>query len=135
MERERVTAAVRSAVQELGYAFHTGSEVWAVAQTMRLPAVWLAAPVLKRTAGRRERRDTYGVRLRFMAAAMAEEAAAEGVWAALERDASALCDALRAEAWVRSVRGLKAVPEAKPLTPRGEAVVTAEFEVEVFYCN
>jgi hypothetical protein len=33
------------------------------------------------------------------------------------------------------VRGLKAVPEAKPLTPRGEAVVTAEFEVEVFYCN
>ena len=36
---------------------------------------------------------------------------------------------------VRSVRGLKVSPETKPLTPRGETAVAAEFEAEMFYCD
>ena len=33
------------------------------------------------------------------------------------------------------VSGLKVSPETKPLTPRGETAVAAEFEAEMFYCD
>ena len=92
-------------------------------------------PVLKRVSGRRERRDTYAVRLRLMMAGVPDDAGSREVWRILEDDAAALYGAVRACERVRSVRGLKVSPETKPLTPRGETAVAAEFEAEMFYCD
>ena len=128
MERESLTAVLKRAAEDLGYVFYIGSE-------SLLPAVWLTVPVLKRVSGRRERRDTYAVRLRLMMAGVPDDAGSREVWRILEDDAAALYGAVRACERVRSVRGLKVSPETKPLTPRGETAVAAEFEAEMFYCD
>ena len=135
MERESLTAVLRRAAEDLGYVFYIGSESLLAAKVTVLPAVWLTVPVLKRVSGRRERRDTYAVRLRLMMAGVPDDAGSREVWRILEVDAAALYGAVRACERVRSVRGLKVSPETKPLTPRGETAVAAEFEAEMFYCD
>ena len=68
-------------------------------------------------------------------AGVPDDAGSREVWRILEDDAAALYGAVRACERVRSVRGLKVSPETKPLTPRGETAVAAEFEAEMFYCD
>ena len=121
MERESLTAVLKRAAEDLGYVFYIGSESLLAAKVTVLPAVWLTVPVLKRVSGRRERRDTYAVRLRLMMAGVPDDAGSREVWRILEDDAAALYGAL------------KVSPETKPLTPRGETAVAAEFEAEMFY--
>ena len=135
MERESLAAVLKRAAEDLGYVFYIGSESLLAAKVTVLQAVWLTVPVLKRVSGRRERRDTYAVRLRLMMAGVPDDAGSREVWRILEDDAAALYGAVRACERVRSVRGLKVSPETKPLTPRGETAVAAECEAEMFYCD
>ena len=96
MERESLTAVLKRAAEDLGYVFYIGSESLLAAKVTVLPAVWLTVPVLKRVSGRRERRDTYAVRLRLMMAGVPDDAGSREVWRILEDDAAALYGAVRA---------------------------------------
>ncbi len=133
MERKSLTEAVSGAAERLGYVFHTGPDALLGARVTALPAVWLSVPVLKKASGRRERRDTYAVRMCFMTAGVSGGDAAEQVRQLLEEDAAALYGMLRECGRVRTVRGLKVTSAEKPLTPLGETAVVAEFEAEMFY--
>ena len=75
------------------------------------------------------------VRLRLMMAGVPDDAGWREGGRIVEDDAVARYGAVRAWERVRSVRGLKVSPETKPLTPRGETAVAAEFEAEMFYCD
>lgn len=133
MKRIVVLNALRQIAESLGYRCAVGREEVLAPVAGALPAVWVTSLRLAKTEGRVQRRDTYAVRLRWIAASGADQE--QEVFHTLERDAARLYGELGTAAEVRCTEGLKLTPDAKPLVPRGAVSVTAEFEAVVYYRN
>lgn len=133
MKRIIVLNALERIAVSLGYRFHAGTEERSAPRTEALPAVWVTPMRLKQATGRREHRDTYGVRVRLVAACPAGEA--ETVWQQLENDAATLFAMLGREEEIRDVREVKVTPDVQPVLLREAVSVTAECKVVVCYRN
>lgn len=133
MNRTYLIAAVQRAAEGLGYNFFSGPDPVLAGRVDSFPAVWLSPPRLTERRGRNERRCNYKVNIYFLTERIAA-ARQDDLWDILERDAVSLVDTLEGEEHIQRVDNAKYTPNKLPLTKNGEAGLTAEFDVEMFYC-
>ncbi|MDR0510530.1 MAG: hypothetical protein LBH06_05510, partial [Rikenellaceae bacterium] len=92
MIREQLTDALKLAAAQCGYEAGSGAGHKLDPLVEGLPAAWIEPPGLVEHRGRRECRDRYKVTLRLLRLPGADDH--DAVWAQLEQDAAAICNAL-----------------------------------------
>lgn len=133
MNRNYLIAAVRRAAEGLGYTFFSGPDPLLAGRVNSFPAVWLSPPRLTEHRGQSERRKNYKVNIYFLTANIAA-AQQDELWGVLECDAESMAEELESDEHIQRVYNLRCSPNKLPLTKSGEVGLTAEFDIETFYC-
>ena len=132
MTRKLLIEAVEEAAEKCDCSFHTGFEYRIAAQLKKLPAVWMAPPVLTVSRGRREGVKHYAVALKLISScALNEQAAKERQWAQLEDTAARICLLVGENVDVRCVTGEEYSPAEFSLTASGELSLSVNFNVQM----
>ncbi len=131
MKREELTAVIRTAATDAGYAFHTGA-AHRMNGTIRVyPAAWLEPPVLKSAEGRAEGDLTYRVTMHLMALPSSAEKGT--LWTWLEEDALAVMRAAAVNPSVRQVANIFCEPAEQSLTAHGEVSMTLVCDITMWF--
>ncbi|MBR6831303.1 MAG: hypothetical protein IKM58_04380 [Tidjanibacter sp.] len=134
MTRELMTSAIREAVEELGYSFHTGTEIQIAGEVTSFPALWMYPLRITAVHGHRDCRVTYRVRLKFITLGGFVRISNEALWQIIESDALALYHSLADHSNIITVDNFKCSPSATFATKSGDISADVEFDIETYYC-
>lgn len=130
MFRERLSAALETAVRKTGYAFYRGFEYRLNEKPLRFPAVWCVPPKMIRIDGREEGEATYRVTLHLMEKNLRyDETLKERAWDRMEQDALRIIRRTEPCDGIFCAENIVLTPAEFSLTVHGELSIKAEFDV------
>lgn len=134
MLRNQLSAAVRNAVEKLGYTFFEGFGYRMNEKNINFPAAWWCPPKIRSVRGRNEGIVVYRVELILMSANKKyDEVAKNQLWDEMEEHALKIYSDIVDEQGVFCTDNITLTPAECSLTRQSELSLKAEFDVKMSF--